>query len=388
MLALTDSLLRETGVPPRSSRNASPRWWPSVPRDPSRWSSTLLVLFLVADLFWLPAIAPSLRVKVAGRPLVLQLATATVADALNQSQVVPVDGALLAAVTKKPVDPHFDRAVVRVDGRPVALTSKLESGDRITVVNGQNAVEPTVRKAVPIPAGGLPAIEYDLWHPPKNGEIDRVVGERSGEVVSESIVRQPVAASPVAEPVVALTFDDGPNPAATPQILGILHNAGVKATFCVVGYAARRHPELVKAIRDEGHVLCDHTANHTQKLGSKPAAMIVSEIKELADIVDNATGGARPRFFRAPGGTWSAPIIDEAARQGMRSFGWNIDPEDFRKPGAAVITERVLQVLRPGAVILLHDGGGDRSQTVAQLQALIDGVRRAVHVRGPARFAS
>ncbi len=220
----------------------------------------------------------------------------------------------------------------------------------------------------------LPDIEYQLWNGPRAGATDQLVGERSGEVVSATPTTAPVAASPVTELVVGLSFDDGPHPDTTPAILAVLKAAGVKATFCVVGYAARRYPGLVKAIHDDGHTLCNHTMNHVQRLGTKSPDTITAEISDDGDAIEAATG-VRPRFFRAPGGTWASNLIAEVHRQGQRALGWNVDPADFERPGASVITSRVLTQLRPGAMVLLHDGGGDRSQTVAQLRDLIDRLR-------------
>ncbi|MBA3653098.1 MAG: polysaccharide deacetylase family protein, partial [Actinobacteria bacterium] len=200
---------------------------------------------------------------------------------------------------------------------------------------------------------------------------DVVVGTRSGEVLSRTELSPPTPAAPVTEATVALSFDDGPNPEWTPAVLAILRSAGVKATFCMVGYAARLYPALVKAVADEGHTLCNHTMNHVQSLGRRPVAEITAELQGNSDLIA-AAAGTRPAFFRAPGGTWSPNVIDEVHRQGMRALGWNVDPADYNRPGAPVITERILQQLRPGAVVVLHDGGGDRSQTVAQLRNLID----------------
>ena len=370
MLGWTDALL---GAPATLSRPASGRLT-RVLAGPTRLSSTLLVVFLVADLLWLPAVAPTLKVRVDGHPLVLHASSPTVLDALRRGGIRPVDGVLISAVTHRVIDAHFVPAVVRRGRHRVALSSLLKSGDALVLRNGSNEVEPTVHERVAVPGDGLPDIEYTLWAPPRAGVNDRLVGARSNEVVGETVISPPAQAAPVAGNVVALTFDDGPNPDSTPAILAILRAANIKATFCIVGYAATHYPKLVRQIHDEGHTLCDHTAHHVMGLGAKPADVITAEIRDDADIIEKASG-VRPLFFRAPGGTWAPNLITEVHHQGMRALGWAVDPADYKRPGAAVITARILAQLRPGAVVLMHDGGGDRSQTVAQLAGLIEHLR-------------
>ncbi len=382
MLAFTEALLREPDAPtrpfelPRPSRHLpSPRV--SAPKPAARRRRSLLVApVLIYALVALPTIAPTIRVRVDGRRVEVHARPVGLIVMLRRAGIEPVDGVLLAAVTHREIDRHFDRARVERNGRPASWSTAVHSGDRVALRNGRPSVETTEHRSVPVPGAGLPEVEYQLWNPPRAGATDQLVGVRSGEVVADTPVTAAVAATPVREPVVALTFDDGPNPASTPAILTILHNAGIKATFCVVGYAARRYPELVKAIGDEGHVLCDHTMHHVQLLGRKSADVIRAEIGDDADAIEQASG-QRPMFFRAPGGTWASTLVDEVHRQGLRALGWNVDPADYTRPGAAVIANRIMGQVRPGAVILMHDGGGDRSQTVAQLVGLIERLRAA-----------
>jgi peptidoglycan/xylan/chitin deacetylase (PgdA/CDA1 family) len=385
LLALTETLLREPEAPPRLPfrapvppprpvRSARPAPVVAPLLRPSRKRPITLVGSLVLVLLLVPGIAPRVRVQVDGHAVLVYSNAPTVEAALRRAGIVPRDGALLAIKTRAPIDAHFDPAIVLRNHRPVDRDAALRADDRIAVRNGYPRVEGVVARTVAIDGGGLPAIEYGLWRLPTAGSSAQLAGERSGEVVSTVEVARAVAAAPVSEPVVALSFDDGPHPDTTPAILAILRAAGIKATFCVVGYAAQRYPELVKAIHDEGHTLCNHTMHHVQKLGDRPANVITEELRDVGDLVERSAG-VRPSFFRAPGGTWAPNLIDEVHHQGMRALGWNVDPADFERPGAAVITNRVMAQLRPGAVILLHDGGGDRSQTVAQLGALIERLR-------------
>lgn len=165
-------------------------------------------------------------------------------------------------------------------------------------------------------------------------------------------------------------------PRWTPQVLDVLKSRDVKAVFCVVGVQVDQFPALVKRISDEGHVLCDHTAHHDTSLSSRPVEYAAAEIRHTFNQIRDITGVA-PRFYRAPGGGVSPFIVEEAHRLGMRVLGWSMESADFRKPGPAVIQRRILDQLRGGGIALMHDGGGDRSQTVMQLAGLIDGLRAA-----------
>jgi peptidoglycan/xylan/chitin deacetylase (PgdA/CDA1 family) len=379
MLEFTEAILREPA--PRALHPARPR---STRSEPKRLEGaaattpqprpTVLVGCLVLVLLWVYPVAPSLRVHVNGRSVVLHTSSPSVGTVLRRAGAVPNDGALVAVVSGRTLDEHFDRARIVRGAQRISLASAVRSGDQIAVSNGHAVVEPVAHRTASVPGGGLPEIEYGLWNAPRAGATDQIIGVRSGEVVSEQPTAAPVSATPVGDLVVGLTFDDGPNPASTPAILAILKAAGIKATFCVVGYAAKLHPQLVRAIHDDGHTLCNHTMHHTQLLGSKSPDMITAEIRDDNDLIEGATG-VKPTFFRAPGGTWASNLVAEVHRQGMRALGWNVDPADYKRPGASVITGRVLQQLRPGALILLHDGGGDRSQTVAQLSGLIEHLR-------------
>ncbi|MER8182456.1 polysaccharide deacetylase family protein [Kitasatospora sp. NPDC094015] len=171
---------------------------------------------------------------------------------------------------------------------------------------------------------------------------------------------------------VALTFDDGPGP-ATGQILDLLARYHARATFCQIGPNAAAAPATVRRIVAEGHRLCDHTVHHPQPMHTLPHDRQVAEITAAQDMITTAAGGAGGpiAWFRAPGGDFTAENEQIAAEHGMRSLSWSVDPRDWARPGAAAIVAAVQRGLRPGAVVLLHDGGGDRSQTVAALRQLL-----------------
>ncbi|WP_431677974.1 polysaccharide deacetylase family protein [Kitasatospora sp. KL5] len=170
---------------------------------------------------------------------------------------------------------------------------------------------------------------------------------------------------------VALTFDDGPGPATRP-ILDLLREYHAHATFCLVGNEVERDPAAVRRIVAEGHRLCDHTVDHPQPLHSRPHDRQVHEIADAKQSILRAAGpGAEVPWFRAPGGDFTAENEQIAADHGMTSLGWSVDPRDWAKPGAPAIVANVQQHLRPGGVVLMHDGGGDRSQTIEALKQLL-----------------
>lgn len=169
---------------------------------------------------------------------------------------------------------------------------------------------------------------------------------------------------------IALTFDDGPHPEWTPAVLDLLKLYQVHATFCVIGRQVPEYPHLVRRIAAEGHALCNHTWSHDLGLSVRPTAAIQNQLGGTSRAVV-AAGAPAPRLYRAPGGMWSRAVVGQAARLGMVSLGWNVDPQDWAKPGSARIAGRVLDSVSPGAIVLLHDGGGNRRQTVEALRIML-----------------
>ncbi|GHJ50649.1 hypothetical protein Cs7R123_79910 [Catellatospora sp. TT07R-123] len=173
---------------------------------------------------------------------------------------------------------------------------------------------------------------------------------------------------------VALTFDDGPS-AWTPKVLDALKARGVKATFCVIGSQAAAHPDLIRRIVAEGHTLCNHSWNHEFKLGTWSTAKIRSNMQRTNDAIHAAVPGAPIKYFRHPGGNWTLAAVKVARSLGMSPLHWAVDPQDWRRPGAGTIANRVIRATRSGSVVLMHDGGGDRSQTLAALPRIISTLR-------------
>lgn len=181
--------------------------------------------------------------------------------------------------------------------------------------------------------------------------------------------------------VVALTFDDGPNPDATPAILDALGERGVKATFFILGRHAERWPELVRRVADEGHALGNHGYFH-RKLHRRSPRYVREDLRLGTEAIERACG-VRPRWFRAPHGFRAPWVVPIAGQLGQETVGWSLGVWDSDRPGADVIARRTIEGARPGSILLLHDGDGydlegDRTQTAQAVPSIVD----ALHQRG------
>ncbi len=179
---------------------------------------------------------------------------------------------------------------------------------------------------------------------------------------------------------VALTFDDGPNPDATPRILDVLAHEGAPATFFILGRHAERWPGLVKRAGDEGHCLANHGYHH-RKLHLRSPSYVRRDL-ELGTSAIVRASGREPGLFRAPHGFRSPWVSAIAHSLGQRVVGWSLGVWDSARPGVDAIVERTLAGVRPGSIVLLHDGDGydpdgDRLQTADALPGIIQGLRRA-----------
>lgn len=181
------------------------------------------------------------------------------------------------------------------------------------------------------------------------------------------------------EPVVYLTFDDGPHPTWTPQVLEVLARHGATATFFVLGQNVLAYPELAARLVEEGHDPENHTFDHAS-LDKVDRETFIAEVRDTDRAIHEAAGeGADPiACLRPPYGAYDAQTGTLATELGKTLTLWTVDPQHWRRPGADQIAEHLLTHARPGAVLLMHDGGGERSQTVAAL----DRVLRELSARG------
>jgi peptidoglycan/xylan/chitin deacetylase (PgdA/CDA1 family) len=178
----------------------------------------------------------------------------------------------------------------------------------------------------------------------------------------------------------ALTFDDGPDPVFTPLILDILRREGVRAAFFVVGTRAEQYPDLVRAILAEGHIIANHTLRHQTHFhfGGRRA---FTEDMAAFDHITERLFGLRCAFFRAPLGFRSPLLADAIRARGLQCIGWRSRGLDSIRSDPSRILKKLLRGLRPGSILLLHDGAGlgggpDRSATVAVLPELLREIQR------------
>ncbi|NJK37446.1 MAG: polysaccharide deacetylase family protein [Oscillatoriales cyanobacterium RM2_1_1] len=173
--------------------------------------------------------------------------------------------------------------------------------------------------------------------------------------------------------VIALTFDDGPWPKTTPQILKTLKQNEIKATFFWVGAALENHPDIGQQVVAEGHVIANHTWHHRYKPMSSATA--AKEVESLADLIDQLTG-LETSLFRPPGGVENNGLVEYVHSQDYVNVMWSIDSRDWSKISAAQIEKNILNAVKPGQIVLMHDGGGNRSATAKALPKIIAELKR------------
>jgi peptidoglycan-N-acetylglucosamine deacetylase len=176
------------------------------------------------------------------------------------------------------------------------------------------------------------------------------------------------------EKVVALTFDDGPHPKYTQQILDLLKQYDAKGTFFVVGQLAEKSPEVVLRMYENGHEVANHTYTHPS---TKSVSKIMEEISKTNNTIYSITGFS-PNLFRPVEGIYTDEIVNEVVKNGYKivMWSWHQDTEDWKDPGVDKIVNKVLGGLKNGDVVLFHDGGGNREQTVKALEKILPELKR------------
>jgi peptidoglycan/xylan/chitin deacetylase (PgdA/CDA1 family) len=172
---------------------------------------------------------------------------------------------------------------------------------------------------------------------------------------------------------VALTFDDGPGP-YTPQLVSALAKLGVHATFFAIGNEERYFSAGTQLELRSGDVVGDHTESHPMLASLSAHDQYEQLFEQIARV--ELLDGPRPRLFRPPYGSFNATTFKLLHKLRLLMVLWSTDTEDYRQPGVATIAQNALAGAHPGAIILMHDGGGDRSQTIAALPAIVSGLHR------------
>ncbi len=158
----------------------------------------------------------------------------------------------------------------------------------------------------------------------------------------------------IKQPVVAMTFDDGPHPTLTPKLLDILKERNIKCTFFVIGKNAKAYPKIIQRMIAEGHEVANHTWTHCS-LTSRSDAQIRTELKQSEDAL-MAAANYRPQLIRPPYGAINTRIKQLMFSEfGYSTIMWSVDPQDWRRPGVSVVTSRLVNGAHPGAIMLAHD---------------------------------
>lgn len=188
------------------------------------------------------------------------------------------------------------------------------------------------------------------------------------------IFGRPLLRGPSSRPLVALTFDDGPDPASTPLVLAALRKHGARATFFVIGERVERHPELARQLAAEGHQVENHSLHHSWATPFLPRRRLADELVRTQQLIEEACGRA-PRWFRPPIGILSPPVAAAAQRVGLLLCGWSRKGRDgLGSTGADEALGRLRPGIEPGAILLLHDAaerGGRTPVAAAVLEKLL-----------------
>ena len=175
--------------------------------------------------------------------------------------------------------------------------------------------------------------------------------------------------------LVALTFDDGPDPAVTPVVLEMLERAGARATFFCIGRRAEQHPDLVRAIRDRGHGVENHTYSHPNGFALRGPGEMSAQIVRAQQAIERSGGGS-PTLFRAPAGIQNPWLGSVLAGTGLRLVSWTRRGYDTVTPDPARVADRLARRLRAGDILLLHDGSSARDRDGRPV--VLDALRRTI----------
>jgi peptidoglycan-N-acetylglucosamine deacetylase len=187
-----------------------------------------------------------------------------------------------------------------------------------------------------------------------------------GIVISE-------AKLPPEKKVIALTFDDGPWPSSTAKVLDILKKNNIKGTFFVVGQNVKNYPDLTKRVVTDGHIIANHTWHHWyHQMNAQVAAY---EVANTTDIIYQTTG-VKTSLFRPPGGNMRNGVAAYAKSNKYAVIMWSSDSMDYSRPGIPRLINNIFREAKPGGIVLMHDGGGDRSHTVTALPEVISKFRK------------
>ena len=349
----------------------------------------VVLLAIIAALVWFFIIPKPFEVTVNGKEVTMNPGS-TVATLVEEGYAKPtpgnfvaVDGSIISAGEGEPFS-----ATINGDAAPG--DTKLGKDMVVEIGNGGDITEEYTSSEEVIPFEtvnddtSFEAYWFGSIHEMKDG-VDGLrtvkTGNVSGKTVSEDTV--PAVAGgyhnytvQTDEKVIALTFDDGPWPETTDEILDILEANGAKATFFTIGEQVEPYSASVKRAADMGCEVCTHSWDHASGSGDGVDLTLMSADEQIWEItqgyaaIANVLGKEPPHLIRAPGGNFHDEIINTLWSYVDAEIGWNVDTKDWSLPGSDAIAAAILSA-EPGDVILMHDGGGDREQTVAALRTAL-----------------
>ncbi len=313
---------------------------------------------------------------------------------VSKGNLVAVDGSILE-------EGSGDDPTVYLDGNPVNLDDQISDTGNITAENGADRTEPytATQKTTAVETKiardkqseeeGAAKNVFNFYNgvlhvvtqKGQEGITETRTGETSGKTAEVEVQKNEPRVVENLHPVlsddqklVALTFDDGPTESGgdTDTILEVLDQYGAKATFFMLGSQAEANPEVAKRVSDAGHQVASHSYSHDAEhfLNSDKADDVREQVQKARDAIESAVGYA-PSYIRPPGGNIDVKGIEAAGDLADGYIGWTVDPHDYDRPGGDVIAENILNQVSPGSIVLLHDGGGDRSQTIEAIKTVI-----------------
>lgn len=299
---------------------------------------------------------------------------------VNPGNYVAVDASVMRAG-------EGNRATITVNDESVTdFTQRLRGGEKVAITDGTDITEPYTdsnEQAIPYTteAKGVGALHIYTVKGEDGTKVTRT-GNESGITV-DMTSKEPVTeviqyynADAHGDKVVAITIDDGPWDSNTETILNILKDNDAHATFYTIGDQIASHADIVKRAHDEGNEIATHTWDHAAGSGQGVSLNLMATQERLDEVnkgnqaIQDATGAPGSKYFRAPGGNFNVEVAHDLSPLISGEIGWNIDTLDWKRPGTETIASRIKSA-KPGEVILMHDGGGDRSQTVAALQEAV-----------------
>ena len=349
----------------------------------------LVVLILVAvgvGGFFLVRMLSSFKVTVNGQETTVY-AGEKVDKLLKEGLVSPKPGNLLAVDGSMLTEGGGEVCSVTINGEQASIDSELTKDADVQIGDGGDTTEESDSTEEPIPFerkdddtsfGAYWNGSIHLLSDGKDGVKTTRTGKVSGRTVSE-VTTQPINAgyriytAQPSDKVIALTFDDGPWPETTNQILDILEQNGAKATFFTIGNQIAEQPDAVKRAAQMGCQICTHSWDHAAGTGGGVDLTKMSPTEQVEEVqkgykaIADVIGEEPSHVMRAPGGNFHDEIITNLWDYVDAEIGWDVDTEDWSRPGVEAISNMIMSV-KPGQVILMHDGGGEREQTVEALR--------------------